>query len=128
QPHARARLRAHLARGEAEAVPALAPHLAADDPSRGRDEPHERERRDALAAPRLPHEPEDASPLERERDAVDGARLAPLEEERRAQRADLEERGHDASAAGMASSGSTRGAGGGANSAASSAAFASTPS
>ena len=70
----------------------------------------------------------DPPPLERQGDAVHGARLTAFQEERRPQIADLEERRHDDSAAGMASSGSTRGAGGGANSPASSGAFASTPS
>src|SRR5262249_48408739 len=85
----------------------------ADDASRRRDEPHQRQGGDALPASRFADEAEHAAGLEPERDAVDRASLAPLEEERRPERPHLEQR-HQRFSDGTASSGSTREAGGGA--------------
>ena len=54
------RTRAHLALGQREQVAAVEQDLPADDAPRRRHEPHERQRRHALAAARLADEPEDA--------------------------------------------------------------------
>src|SRR5262249_37330777 len=109
-------------------IAAVEQHLAPDDAPGGRNEPHERERRHALSAAGLSHEPEDAARFDAERYAVHRARLATLDEERRPEVAHLGKRHQERSGAGAASSGSTRDAGGGVNTAPSTGAFVSTAS
>src|SRR5262249_13683008 len=117
---------AHLPLLERQQIAALEQHLATRDPPRRRHEPHETERRHALAAARLPDQPEHLAALEREAHPVDGARLAGIGRERHAKIADLEQRHQPWDAA--ASSGSTCAAGGGEKSAASSGTLGSTAS
>ena len=58
--------RAHLGLRDGEKIAAVEAHLAADDAARRRHEPHQRECRDALPAPRFTDEAEDAAGIERE--------------------------------------------------------------
>src|SRR5256885_16637738 len=71
--HALAADRTHLAFRKGEEIASLEPHLSADDPSRSRDEAHERQRGHRLAATRFADQPEHPTPIERERYTVDPA-------------------------------------------------------
>src|SRR5262249_31801901 len=78
---------------QADEVGSLEPHRAAGDaPRRLGHKTHDAVGRDALAAATLADDAKGASGEERKADAVDGAELAVISGEMRAQLADLEER------------------------------------
>src|SRR6185295_4087771 len=63
---------AHLRLVESDEVATVELHRAADDAAGIVDEPHQRERRDALAAPALADDGQRLAALQREGDAIDG--------------------------------------------------------
>src|SRR5262249_17567388 len=83
---------AHLRGGKLEEVPAVVVDLAVDDASWGlRDEPHDAERRDALAAARLADHAQRLALVDVEVHPVDGADDALVGEEVRLQSLDVEQ-------------------------------------
>src|SRR5437867_304980 len=60
-----------LGLGETKQVASAVPDLAGNDAPRRRDEAHDRQGADALAAPGFAHEPESLAPVEMEGHAVD---------------------------------------------------------
>ena len=84
---------AHVVLLELEQVAAVEHHLAADDPAgRLRNQPHQRQRADALAATRLADQAERLALVQRERDAVDGLDHPVLGEELRPKVLNLQQR------------------------------------
>ena len=71
----------HLLVGHREEVAAREPDRALDDPAGPLDEPHDRERRDALAAPGLADDAQGLAVADPEADPVDGLDHAVLGEE-----------------------------------------------
>ena len=86
---------AHRRRLEPDQLAALeADRAAGDAAGRRRHQPHDRERRDALAAARFADDGERAARLDREAHAVDRRELARVGDEVGAQVADFEQRAH----------------------------------
>ena len=87
--------RTHRRLVEAEQIAALEAHRAVDDAADlGRQQPQDRQRGDALAAAGFADDAERLAGIDREADAVDGARDAVLGEEMRLEPVDGEDRLH----------------------------------
>ena len=60
----------HLPLGDRGEVAPAQEHVTSRDPRAGREQPHQRKRRERLATPRLAHDPEPAAGADVERDAA----------------------------------------------------------
>src|SRR5262249_22267781 len=118
---------AHGALGQREQVRPVESDASSGDAAGRGHEPHDAEGGHALAASRLPDEPQHLAAIDRERHALERARRHAVARELHGEAFDGEER-HQLAVAAARSSGSTRGAAGGAKALASMAALRSTSS